>query len=196
MWSLKWRGKQEHVVGFTFFFFEAEFPEWGSLIARHSVIGGSSEGQLKSCFLQDRRCSVWNVEGVVCLDAASPAQCMIGKGREGRGARLPARPGLGSESSSRPLPAPARISECAGSPGLSGLCLPHCGVPVGLTGDKGCVTSEAFNPCDSVRPRGGSLSEHVLSCGGKAGTQKATCCLSLYPVGPLPVHPGGPGAQE
>lgn len=42
----------------TFFFsFEAEFPEWGPLIARHSVTGGSSEGQLKPCFLQDRRCS-------------------------------------------------------------------------------------------------------------------------------------------
>lgn len=30
-----------------FFSFEAEFPEWGPLIARHSVIGGSSE----ECFL-------------------------------------------------------------------------------------------------------------------------------------------------
>lgn len=90
-------------------------------------------------------CGTWKLilQGM-CLEAASPAQCMIGKGREDRRAGLPARPGLGSESSSWPLPAPARNRDCAGSPGLSGLCLPHCGVPFGLTGDKGCVTSEAF----------------------------------------------------
>lgn len=76
----------------------------------------------------------------VCLEAASPAQCVFGKDREGRGASQ----GLGSESSSRPLPAPASISECVGSHGLSGLCLPYCGIPFGLTRDKGCVTSEAF----------------------------------------------------
>lgn len=63
-------------------------------------------------------------------------------------------------------------------------------------GIKDVSPQKPFNPCDSVTPRGGSISEQVLSCGGKAGTQKATCCLSLYPVGPLPVHPGGPGAQE
>lgn len=149
MWSLKWRGKQEHVVGFNFFFsFEAEFPEWGPLIARHSVTGGSSEGQLKSCFLQDRsacaesgssscRAGVWK-------QPHQPNACLGKAEKAGELTCQPASQGFGSESSSRPLPAPTSISECVGSPGLSGLCLPYYGVLFGLTGDKGCVTSEAF----------------------------------------------------
>lgn len=38
-------------------------------------------------------------------------------------------------------------------------------------GIKDVSPQKPFNPCDSVTPRDGSVSEHVLSCGGKAGTQ-------------------------